>query len=254
MRWATLVAGWRSLVQRRVGFYPVCERRTLFLVSDAANLRENARCLHCRSISRNRHVARRLLDALRGRGVRRLRDLAGRGDLCIYYLGSSGALLAALRTSPHLVCSEYFDDCESGEYRDGILCQNVERLSFADASFDLVISEDVFEHVADYRQGLREVCRVLKPGGYHVFSVPFEFREETTSRFAREGDRYVPTAPRYTHGDPVRGSIPVYTHFGYDLLEFLKGIGLEASLELASREETRRFGTFGSYTFVTRKL
>ena len=176
-----------------------------------------------------------------------------RSDLRLYYLGSSGAMLTVWGKRPHLTCSEYFEGYQSGEYRDGVLCQNVEQLSFPDDSFDLVISEDVLEHVADYQQGLREVHRVLKPGGHHIFSVPFEFTDQTTSRFARQGDEYVPTAPLYTHGDPVRGSIPVFTHFGYDLLEFLRGLGMEASLQVATPQETRRFGTFGSYTFVTRR-
>ena len=244
----------RGLLGGRLGFCLVCGRRTVFLISDRSNLREDARCWHCGSISRNRHVAKCVLAALRDRGVERLRDLALRSDLRVYYLGSSGAMLTVWGERPYITCSEYFDGGESGERRDGVLCQNVERLSFADNSFDLVISEDVFEHVADYRQGLREVHRVLKPGGHHIFTVPFEFTDQTTSRFAREGDEYVPIQPLYTHGDPVRGSIPVFTHFGYDLLEFLQGIGMEASLELSDPKEERRLGTFGSYTFVTRKL
>ena len=40
-----------------------------------------------------------------------------------------------------------------------------ERLPFPDASFDLITSNDVFEHVADLRQTLLECLRVLRPGG-----------------------------------------------------------------------------------------
>jgi SAM-dependent methyltransferase len=40
-----------------------------------------------------------------------------------------------------------------------------ERLPFVDASFDAILSYDVFEHVSDLRLVLRECHRVLRPGG-----------------------------------------------------------------------------------------
>ena len=45
------------------------------------------------------------------------------------------------------------------------------RLPFDDASFDVVVSDQVFEHVMDYPSTLREIQRVLKPGGafLHIF-------------------------------------------------------------------------------------
>jgi SAM-dependent methyltransferase len=251
---APMFAQIRKVVAGRPGFCLVCGRPTLFLITDPANLRESAICLCCESISRNRHLAKCALRVLRPRGIRRFRELARRGDLRIYYVGSGGAMLRVWGEQPHITTSEYHEECESGEYCHGVRCENVERLSFPEASFDLVISEDVFEHVADYQQGLWEVHRVLKPGGYHIFTVPFEFTDHTASRFAKEGDEYVPIQPLYTHGDPIRGSIPVFTHFGYDLLEFLRGIGMEATLELPDPRLQRRLGTFGSYTLVTRKL
>lgn len=47
-----------------------------------------------------------------------------------------------------------------------------ERLPYADNSFDTVLSHEVLEHVADDRQAIGEVVRVLKPGGRAVIFVP----------------------------------------------------------------------------------
>lgn len=45
-------------------------------------------------------------------------------------------------------------------------------LPFADGSFEQVISTDVIEHVAEPITALREIRRVLKPGGTFVVTVP----------------------------------------------------------------------------------
>lgn len=45
-------------------------------------------------------------------------------------------------------------------------------LPFRDRSFDVVMSFDVFEHIPDSDAHLREVARVLKPGGSYVLQTP----------------------------------------------------------------------------------
>ncbi len=42
---------------------------------------------------------------------------------------------------------------------------SVERLPFDDASFDVVICTEVLEHVPDASAGIKEIARVLRPGG-----------------------------------------------------------------------------------------
>jgi SAM-dependent methyltransferase len=45
-------------------------------------------------------------------------------------------------------------------------------LPFADGSFDLVLATDIIEHVDDDLLALRELHRVLRPGGYLLLTVP----------------------------------------------------------------------------------
>lgn len=55
---------------------------------------------------------------------------------------------------------------------DNVVQAAGERLPYASASFDLVLSHEVLEHVADDRQSAREIVRVLRPGGRLVLFVP----------------------------------------------------------------------------------
>lgn len=49
---------------------------------------------------------------------------------------------------------------------------NIHHLPFADNSFDKILMTEVLEHLADDRGALREIFRVLKPGGVLALSVP----------------------------------------------------------------------------------
>jgi len=47
--------------------------------------------------------------------------------------------------------------------------EDATHLSFQDASFDLVISQNVFHHLPDWKAAVQEVARVLRPGAYFIW-------------------------------------------------------------------------------------
>jgi SAM-dependent methyltransferase len=53
-----------------------------------------------------------------------------------------------------------------------VACANAQSIPLADSSVNLVSALDVLEHLDDDMHGLRELHRVLKPGGYLLVTVP----------------------------------------------------------------------------------
>jgi SAM-dependent methyltransferase len=53
-------------------------------------------------------------------------------------------------------------------------------LPFDDRAFDMVIANHVMEHVPHDRQAMREIYRVLKPGGSAILQVPFSTTLQST--------------------------------------------------------------------------
>ncbi len=65
------------------------------------------------------------------------------------------------------------DPARVREGKSGTLSVAVsERLPFADASFDMVLLNEVIEHVDDDAATLREACRVVRPGGHVIIYAP----------------------------------------------------------------------------------
>ncbi len=60
----------------------------------------------------------------------------------------------------------------AAQVRPHVLQASAEALPYAEASFDLVLSNEVLEHVQDDRQAVREAVRVLAPGGQMILFAP----------------------------------------------------------------------------------
>lgn len=86
---------------------------------------------------------------------------------------------------------------------------DMQRMSFADASIDLIIHSDTLEHVPNSNLALKESWRVLKPEGHLFYTVPVVVGRLTKRRSG--------LSPSY-HGSPDknRDDFAVQTEYGAD--------------------------------------
>jgi SAM-dependent methyltransferase len=205
---------WRSIALR-VFACPLCStRRVAVKLADDEMF---VRCLGCRGSAVSMSLAAVLRSAVP--------DL---GDRSVYELSARGPFHAFLkRRAADLTSSEYFDQVPAGAFVDGVQCQDVQRLTYADDSFDVCTSTEVFEHVPDDRRGFSEVRRVLKPGGMLLFTVPLSGNDQTVER-ARltPGGAIEHLLPPELHGDPQRAApVLAFRTYGRDIIDRLTGAG-----------------------------
>lgn len=205
----------------------ICGRTTDFVIRDEAVLLRDARCKHCGAALRNSDLTEELLNELctcdaessisdRLQMLEKFRIL----NTC-----SSGYIHKALSGLPNYIVSEYFDDVPNGNFKGDVLCVDLMNIPFDDNALDVIISEDVFEHISDYKKAFSEILRVLKPGGIHVFTIPLHEGRKTVSRIGNPKKIY--------HGDPLRDSgALVMTDFGDDIVDYLNDIGYETSVAM----------------------
>ncbi|MFM1990461.1 MAG: hypothetical protein RJA99_3418 [Pseudomonadota bacterium] len=202
------------------------------------NWRERLVCPGCGMNNRQRLVAKRIRQAVREIGVRRL-----------YIMEQVTPIHAWLRAElpeVEIEGSEYLGhDRRGGEVYGGLRHEDITALSFADGHFDLIVGNDVFEHVPDVDRAFAECCRVLAPGGRMLSTIPFHPGEAASRVRARIVDGAVVNdlEPQY-HGNPVseKGSL-VFHDFGWDLVARLQRAGFEGAWCEVCFDE--RFGHIG---------
>lgn len=120
----------------------------------------------------------------------------------------------------HRACAP--QDLEPGETADAVSCQDLARLTYPDARFDLILTSDVMQKLHDIDKAIAEIARVLRPGGAHVFSVPFRFplAAQATPAIGAGADAKAAEAPATAPGR--------IEEFGRDLIEMHARHGLHA--------------------------
>jgi SAM-dependent methyltransferase len=155
----------------------------------------------------------------------KLNDI-GNVDAC--ELSAAGPLVRYLRRHARSFSgSEYFDGVAPGTTVDGVRCEDVQRLTYPDAKFDLITHTDVLEHVPDDARAFSELRRVLRPGGIMLFTIPLSGHAHTVER-ARLKDGVVEHLLEPVHHvDPLQGGagILAFRDYGLDVVQRLEHAG-----------------------------
>lgn len=229
------------------GFYPgwcsICDKRTIFCELGEWQ-RENLRCIRCGSIPR----WRALISALE-------LHFPGWRKLHMHESSPSGAASKKLaRECLHYTPTHYFPETPLGETKDGFRCEDLEKQTFPRGSFDLVVTQDVFEHILEPARAFAEVSRTLRPGGAHVFTVPWYPWRESVVRVIRERKKLQHLRDPEYHRNPVdpAGSL-VVTEWGRDLCDFIYSCsGLETTVVRGG--DRRRGIDEASVVFISKKM
>ncbi|ADH90717.1 Methyltransferase type 11 [Ancylobacter novellus DSM 506] len=150
----------------------------------------------------------------------------------IYFMEEVTAIfhwsVANLENVSSITGSEYLGhEYKSGDIVNGIHHEDIHDLSFDDASFDLIVSNEVFEHIPSPTIAFGECHRVLRPGGEMLMTTPFFVGYDQSLQRARivDGQLEHLLPPAY-HGNPVsnEGSL-VFFDFGWDIFDMARDGG-----------------------------
>ncbi|MEX2335624.1 MAG: class I SAM-dependent methyltransferase, partial [Pseudohongiella sp.] len=174
-----------------------------------------------------------------------LRSAVDISESSVYELSARGPLVSYLKKAcKDLTCSEFFDDIAPGSYRNGVVCQDVQQLTFKDQTFDVCTSLEVFEHVPADDKGFAEVYRVLKDKGIFVFTVPLDLSADTLERATLGVDGKIEhmTSPEY-HIDPLRNNAPIlaFRTYGLNIVNSL----IAAGFQRAEIRQSKLFSPWG---------
>ena len=176
---------------------PICGRRARRFAPYHG--RERAQCVHCRSLERHRALwlwLRRRIPA----------------DATVLHVAPEEGIAARLRSLPI--------DYVSTDLESPLAMRNddITALPDPDGSFDIVICNHVLEHIPDDRSAMREIYRVLRPGGFAVLQHPIAPQPETFED------------PSVTSPDERLRLFGQHDHvrvYGWDFVERLREAGFE---------------------------
>jgi len=115
---------------------------------------------------------------------------------------------------------------------------NVEEADLGESVYDIVVAASVFEHVEDWRSGIRNIYKALKPGGILYFNSTNRFSLAPSKEFRFPLYGWLPDAWRYRlrvscQGEDIMHLGIDFNQFTYPVLRrFFKSVGFHTVLDL----------------------
>jgi SAM-dependent methyltransferase len=205
-----------AVVFQNEGWCPICEASVTFTARDPW-FRDHYLCGRCGSIPRERALMHVI--AMRYPNWR---------DLAIHESSpcNRGTSVKLAQQCKSYTASQYDPQLGYGNTHPhaGYRSEDLERQTFPDGAFDLVVTQDVFEHIFDAPAAFREIARTLRPGGAHIFTTPLVNKSNPSEKWASRSDaEIVYHHPPEYHGNPmsVDGSLVTW-HWGEDIVAHIK--------------------------------
>lgn len=197
------------------GFCVICNKKVIFSATNSW-FRDHYHCPNCKSIPRERallHVLSKVYPHYK--------------NLIIHESSPSfrATSLKLKNTAQNYSYSYYIEGKKSGEYLEkfNCYCQDLGNTSFQENIFDIVITQDVMEHIFNIENIFKEIARILKIGGSHIFTTPLVNKNKpTVQRALFENGNIIYLLPAQYHGNPIdkNGSLVTYD-LGYDIAKFI---------------------------------
>ncbi|MFN8346178.1 MAG: methyltransferase domain-containing protein [Spirosomataceae bacterium] len=204
---------------------PICE--TSYKAFMPFRYRTNAYCPRCKSLERHRYIYLTLRDRLGFYNAPVKKVLHFAPDIC---------LIKGIKKNPYI---DYITADYMTSFTDSITVKpdyvmSIDDIQFSDNSFDVVIAIGILVMVPDDAKAMREVLRVLKPGGYALFHDPIN--ADLPKTFSDAGLTKEEKQKLY-HGHDQRW------YYGADYADRLRAQGFEVEDDTyAQRIDSQRFG------------
>lgn len=206
------------------GICPICEVEVVFRAENSW-FRDALKCQGCGSIPRERALMR-VIKML----YPNWRNMA---------IHESSPVFRGVSKKLRDECSGYVfsqldESISQGTHHPtmGHRSEDLESQKFDSEIFDIVVTQDVFEHIFDPIAATNEIMRTLRPGGAHIFSVPIIRKAQRSRRRASKANGMITYAlePQY-HGNPMSAKGALVTiDWGYDILPMLSSTGHSHSM------------------------
>lgn len=194
--------------------------------------KETLECTGCCAKLRCRRIARTILDLYSKHQANSLAEWVQAPEtsrLRIAEINRIDGVHDVLKRLPNFSPSDFIPGAKPGAVVEGSRSEDVTRLTYPDHAFDLILTSETLEHAPDLEAALREIRRVLMPGGRHIFTIPRLPHVATTHPRARlmPDGQSIDLEPRIHHPGGDWGYL-VYTEFGRDFFEILDREGFDA--------------------------